>query len=352
MDKESKEDTIEQASVTVFNKRVIAILILVATLITIPFVQHYRNQRTLPEKKLTDEPFVNDGTLKENVNYWIAADVNSIRDVQQKKQVLYGKELIMHTSRYFGPKGSVLSISNGLNCQNCHLRAGTAVFGNNYGSVASLYPKFRTRSGTVENLYRRVNDCLERSLNSKTIDTAGKEMQAIVAYINFIGSNVAKGKKAEGSGLKYLAFIDRAADPEKGKAIYTSKCQSCHQSNGEGQLNPVGNEYVYPALWGKHSFNDGAGLYRITNMAKYVKYNMPQGTTYKSPLLTDEQAWDVAAFVSAQPRPHINEPNDWPDISSKPADHPFGPFADHFSEQQHKYGPFNEMKKNNYKRKK
>ena len=33
-------------------------------------------------------------------------------------------------------------------------------------------------------------------------------------------------------------------------------------------------------------------------------------------------------------------PQDWPNISSKPVDHPFGPYTDGFSEQQHKYGPF------------
>jgi thiosulfate dehydrogenase len=31
---------------------------------------------------------------------------------------------------------------------------------------------------------------------------------------------------------------------------------------------------------------------------------------------------------------------DWPDISKKPVDHPFGPFHDGFSEREHKYGPF------------
>ena len=31
---------------------------------------------------------------------------------------------------------------------------------------------------------------------------------------------------------------------------------------------------------------------------------------------------------------------DWPNISTKPIYHPFGPFADSFSETQHKYGPF------------
>jgi thiosulfate dehydrogenase len=33
-------------------------------------------------------------------------------------------------------------------------------------------------------------------------------------------------------------------------------------------------------------------------------------------------------------------PKDWPDISKKPIDHPFGPYADGFSEKQHKLGPF------------
>lgn len=275
-----------------------------------------------------------------SISYWKAPDVESISDAAFKEQALYGKDLIAHTSKYLGPNGSVLKISNGMNCQNCHLDAGTRVFGNNYGSVASTYPKFRARSGSTENIYKRVNDCFERSLNGKALDTLGKEMQAIKAYIEFLGSNVEKGKKAEGSGFKDLAFLDRAADPAKGKLVYTEKCQSCHQTNGEGSLLPDGSEYSFPPLWGKNSYNDGAGLYRISNFAKYVKYNMPLGASHQASLISDEEAWDVAAFVNSQFHPHINVPNDWPDISKKPIDHPFGPYSDNFSEQQHKYGPF------------
>ena len=96
----------------------------------------------------------------------------------------------------------------------------------------------------------------------------------------------------------------------------------------------------YPALFGKSSFNDGAGLYRISNFAKYVKYNMPQGATYQNPQLSDEEAWDVAAFVLTEERPHVNVTKDWPDKAKKPIDYPFGPYADIFSEKQHKLGPF------------
>ena len=55
---------------------------------------------------------------------------------------------------------------------------------------------------------------------------------------------------------------------------------------------------------------------------------------------SDEETWDVGAFIVTQQRPHINVPDDWPDKAKKPFDHPFGPYADSFSEKQHKLGPF------------
>lgn len=321
---------------SVINILLLAIGVLVVTVIAMPFIV---NKSSHPEKA---EQNTSAGSVikKDTTAYWTAPDINSITDIKLKQQVEYGRELVAHTSRYLGPSGSVLKISNGMNCQNCHLQAGTVVYGNNYGSVASLYPKFRARSGSVESVYKRVNDCFERSLNGKGLDTTGKEMNAIKAYLDFTGSNVPKGKKAAGSGFKELAYLDRAADPGKGKIAYTANCQRCHQPNGEGVLNMDKTEFIYPPLWGNSSFTDGAGLYRISNFAKYVKYNMPQGTVHSSPVLSDEEAWDVAAFVLSQQRPHMDVPKDWPDRSMKPFDHPFGPYTDAFSEKQHKYGPF------------
>jgi thiosulfate dehydrogenase len=67
---------------------------------------------------------------------------------------------------------------------------------------------------------------------------------------------------------------------------------------------------------------------------------MPLGASHSNTILSDEEAWDVAAFVNSMPRPHKDLSKDWPDISGKPVDHPFGPYHDGFSEEQHKYGPF------------
>lgn len=341
MDHQPNQDKLIASMAKAIQQLLVVNIILLFLLILSPVLFTYKKEIIrffTPQQKPKISKIISENPVKEN--YWIAPDIDLIQDTILKALIAYGKDLIAHTSKYLGPNGSVKSISNGMNCQNCHLDAGTRVFGNNYGSVASTYPKFRARSGKIEDIYKRVNDCFERSLNGKALDTFSAEMQAIKSYILFLGSNVKKGEKATGSGFKDLSYLNRIADTVKGKEVYVSKCMSCHLANGEGQMNPLGNEYTYPPLWGKHSYNDGAGLYRISNFAKYVKYNMPFGVQHLKPQLSDEEAWDVAAFVNSQPRPHKNVPMDWPDISKKPVDHPYGPYADHFSEKQHKYGPF------------
>ncbi len=259
----------------------------------------------------------------------------------ERALVIYGEELIAHTARYLGPQGSVAQVTNGMNCQNCHLSAGKKKWGNNYGGVASTYPKFRDRSGSIETVYKRVSDCMERSLNGKALDSNSKEMRAMVAYIKWIGHEVAKDSIPKGTGIKPPAYMNRAADPVRGRAVYQNKCQSCHGANGEGVLAADGKEYTYPPLWGSNSYNSGAGLFRLSRFAGYVRDNMPYNqASHDAPSLTDEECWDVAAFVNSQPRPTKDLSADWPNISKKPIDHPFGPYTDGFSEAQHKYGPF------------
>ena len=275
---------------------------------------------------------------------WAAPSDSELPAGDEGELIKYGRELVAHTAQYFGPNGSIAHFTNGLNCQNCHLNAGTQPWGNNYGSVASTYPKFRGRSGSIENIYKRVSDCFERSLNGKAPDSASREMQAMMKYINWLGKNVPKKEKAPGSGIMKVAFLNRPIDPVAGKLVYDAKCAVCHQADGQGVLNDQGNAYTYPPLWGKLSYNEGAGLFRMSNFAGYVKANMPLGATHNNPQLTDEEAWDVAAYVNTQERPKMDLSKDWPDISKKPFDHPFGPYADKFPEKQHKFGPYAEIK--------
>jgi thiosulfate dehydrogenase len=200
---------------------------------------------------------------------------------------------------------------------------------------------------------RRVNDCFERSLNGMAIDTTSREMQAIIAYMHWIGDDIPISKKPLGSGIMKLKYLDRAADPAKGQIVFVNNCQRCHGKNGEGQLNANASGFTYPPLWGTNSYNTGAGLYRLGAFAGFVENNMPfDKSTYQHPMLTDEEAWDVAAFVNSQPRPLIKNKIDYPDISKKEIDNPVGPYSDSFSEQQHKYGPFKPIEEAKKKSKK
>lgn len=321
---------------------VVALLIVLA--VYIPAPEPAKSVETpVPDKNGLYTSAAKDALSKvtENEHYWKAPDATDLAENKNAELIKFGEELIRHTSLYFGPKGKIFkAATNGLNCQNCHLDAGTKVFGNNYALVASTYPKYRARSGKVENIYKRVNDCFERSLNGRSLDTASNEMQALAAYINWVGKDVTKNNRPEGLGMKDLAVMERAADPEKGKEVYSVKCQSCHQANGEGVLNGDQTEYTYPPLWGSKSYNIGAGLYRVSTFARFVKNNMPLGASHNSVQLSDEEAWDVSAFVNSQEHPKVILTNDWPRLHEKPFDHPFGPYVDGFSEKQHKYGPF------------
>lgn len=271
---------------------------------------------------------------------WKAPDTSQLGHTIQDELIRYGRTLILHTANFFGPKGSIAHVSNGMNCENCHIEAGTRIWGNNFSMVATTYPLYRNRSGKIETVEMRINDCFERSLNGKKLPDTTKEMKALVAYIKWVGKDVKKGIKTKGSGIEKLPFLNRAADTIKGRIVYITICQRCHGKNGEGKLADSRREYLYPPLWGRNSYNVGAGIYQLSKFAGYIKNNMPFGTTFASPQLTNEQAWDVAAFVNSQPRPLKDVKSDWPVISAKPLDYPFGPYPDSFSISQHKYGPF------------
>ncbi|HEU5147098.1 MAG TPA: c-type cytochrome [Chryseosolibacter sp.] len=277
---------------------------------------------------------------------WQPPDSTLIPKTKEGQLILYGKELVQHTARYLGPQGTVKKISNGLNCQSCHLNAGTRPFANNFAAVSSTYPRFRSRSGALESMEKRINDCLERSLNGTTLEENSLEMRAMIAWFQWLGQSVPKDSVPPGTRIPMLSFLTRAADPAEGKKVYEKHCLVCHGVEGKGLRHPDGVEWTYPPLAGANSYNTAAGMYRISLFAAYVKNNMPFGTTYDNPVLTDAEAWDVAAYVNSLPRPVRIFPEDWPDISTKPFDHPFGPYADSFSEAQHKYGPFSAFAKN------
>jgi hypothetical protein len=86
-------------------------------------------------------------------------------------------------------------------------------------------------------------------------------------------------------------------------------------------------------VWGPDSYNNGAGMTRLLTAAAFAMNNMPFGTVFN--------AYDVAAYINSHKRPEkANLEKDFPVRLQKPIDTPYGPYADGFSLEQHKIGPF------------
>jgi thiosulfate dehydrogenase len=290
-------------------------------------------------------------TKPSNRHLWTVPEVGALPRDAHGLQVRKGRDLITATYAYIGPAAPDAAkryAGNNLACTNCHLQAGTKKFGIPLFGLFDDFPQYSKRVGAEISIEDRINSCMTRSMNGRAMPTDAPEMQAIVAYIEFLSSGVKPGERLPGMGSGHMRELKRAASPARGRPIYARACAACHGPEGAGlRTSAPGTDlgYTVPPLWGAGSFNDGAGMARLITMANFVHFNMPHGVDYLNPQLSVENAWDVAAYVLSHPRPHkAGLDHDFPDLLNKPVDAPYAPYADHFSKRQHKYGPFGPIK--------
>ncbi len=271
-----------------------------------------------------------------------APDISKVGDDAFGRLVKYGQALVTDTANQIGPAAPEPArrfAGNNLTCQSCHLQGGAQPYAMPLIGVWGQFPQYRGREGEVGTLEDRVNGCMERSMNGRALALDSREMKAFLAYMKWLSTGIPDGAKIVGSGTKPVQEPNRAADLRHGAEVYADKCLACHGDNGQGQR--VEARYQFPPLWGPDSYNDGAGMARLLNAAAFAKHNMPFGTTFEQPLLTDEEAYDVAGYINSQPRPHKADlDQDFPNRLQKPVDAPYGPYVDGFSEEQHRLGPF------------
>ena len=232
-------------------------------------------------------------------------------------QVLRGMRLHLQTKALLPD-----NVGNALNCTSCHLNAGTVADGSPFVGVSAFFPGYAPRAGKEVTLEERINGCFRRSMNGQPLPVASADMQAMVAYFDWMKMNTAPGDKVAGRGV---GKVDPGIKPDSqnGKVVYVQQCAVCHGDNGQG-LKHADGSFVFPPLWGDESFNIGAGMARTYTAAAFVKRNMPIGFHQKFPLgqggLSDQDAVDVAEYFSHQPRPDFaDKAGDWPK-GGKPAD--------------------------------
>jgi len=224
--------------------------------------------------------------------------------------IRYGQRIVDDT------QGTVAAnVGNVLNCSSCHLDGGRTAYAAPLIGLTGLFPEYRSRSGRVESFENRINDCFLRSMNGKPLAADSREMIGLLAYVSWLSQGVPVGTEVIGRGFRDIS-APAPPDPARGKTLYAARCASCHGADGQGLKGGAG-AYVFPPLWGPGSFNVGAGMARLSVAAAFVQAKMPIG---QGGSLTNQEAYDLAAYFTAQPRPSFaGSKDDWPK-GGRPAD--------------------------------
>ena len=244
---------------------------------------------------------------------------------QSMQSVRRGFALFMNTSQ-IAP-----SISGGtMSCNNCHPNGGQRDKAMPLVGIDRVFPEYNKRAGRIFTLEDRIIGCLLRSVNATgsrdpgTVtrhenDLAGssltperREVQDLAAYITWLFSGRTIGKEIPWRGHNSLPAsslipVDKL-DPKLGKRYFDEWCAYCHDADGQGTsasadqmsaLLHIKAKHPGP-LWGPNSWNDGAGAARTYTLAGMIRSWMP----YLNPgFLSDEQAQQIAAYITSQPRP-------------------------------------------------
>ncbi|MGK2961243.1 MAG: c-type cytochrome [Gemmatimonadaceae bacterium] len=220
-----------------------------------------------------------------------------IPDDEMGRSIRRGLALFTHTT------DSLPAYAPGrIQCASCHLEGGRGRNAAGLAGVFARYPRYMDRTGAVVPLTDRINYCFTRSLAGTQLPPASREMQDIISYLAFISTGVPWGERVIGEGMPKMPAL--RGDSSRGAALFATTCAVCHGTDGQG------TPPVFPALWGPGSYSIGASMAREERAASFIRHFMPQNARGS---LTDQQAFDLAAFINSQPRPDSpGKEDDWP----------------------------------------
>jgi len=196
-------------------------------------------------------------------------------------------------------------VGNHQQCVNCHLDAGRLANSAPMWASWPAYPAYRKKNNKVNDITMRIQGCFTYSMNAQA-SKAGKAPAAeskpitdLKAYMYWISSGAPTGdKNMPGRGYPKFKKTKLGYSPKRGKKVYAKNCAICHGTNGQGVMRK--SQTLFPPLWGNNAYNWGAGMHNVNKAAFFIKANMPLGLPNS---LSDQDAWDVSAYINSQERP-------------------------------------------------
>jgi cytochrome c len=192
-----------------------------------------------------------------------------------------------------------------LTCQSCHRDAGDRANAASIAHGAVLLPHMHTAVSQPIRFDRRVLMCFARSLNWLDFGLDAPEIPPINVYANWLAQRrqLPLGEIPAGRGVPLVYdALGRGASFVAGERVYHERCLGCHGPNGLGGRTPIDGQ-LPPPLAGPQSFSAAASTTELFRLAGFVQANMPPGASLEQPLLSAQEALDVAAYLTRLGRP-------------------------------------------------
>lgn len=213
--------------------------------------------------------------------------LEKLNDLDSDSEILYGKKVFDDTNTVVPD-----NVGNKLSCMSCH---GDGGLGSNSPMVGVTEKFPMMRRGEHTTIEDRINGCFVRSMNGEELEEGSRELNAMVAYFEFISKDI---ESEDDIAWRMSNDMEEVPEPDvtNGQELFIEKnCMACHATDGSGTSDHTG-----PALWGDGSFNEAAGMTKIEKTAGFIQYNMPKD---KPGTLTDQEAADIAAYLLSHERP-------------------------------------------------
>ena len=232
--------------------------------------------------------------------YYAPPAGSDIPDTPFGESIRRGRDIFLNTGKHAPDY-----VGNSQSCANCHLDGGRKENSAPLWGAYPKYPTFRGKNQKVNTFQERIKGCFTYSMNAQdspsgTPPPLGSDIYVdLESYAFWLADGLPTGGKVPGAGYPKVAKTDLGYDYDRGENVYMAHCALCHGEDGQGRREADGS-VRFPPLWGPESYNWGAGMSRINTAAAFIKANMPLS---KPNSLTDQEAWDVAAYINSFERP-------------------------------------------------
>ncbi len=227
-------------------------------------------------------------------------EFSAIPDGPDGAAIKRGKAIFDETGTY-----AARFVGNSMACKNCHLDSGRKADSSPMWAAWPAYPQYRKKSDSINTMLDRIRGCFRYSMNAPNSPAGSPPpddsdiYRDLESYFHWLASGAPTGQALAGGGYPKPELSDAGYDPARGEQIFQQKCTGCHGADGQGARQPDG-KVIYPPLGGPRSYNWGAGMARVDLAAGFIRANMP----FDQPgTLTDQDSWDVAAYIDSHERP-------------------------------------------------